>query len=231
MDLTRGRQARTFPAGSEGGRIVADPDTRPGLSCGPAVAACGPRRPGNSGAGAPRGGGAAVPPPAPPSLSPAEVATRRAWLLGEVLRRQAEIAHLSLLAAQIGHDGREVEAVAIRARRLAAALSPHTMAAAVLDQVAREAGLRAEDLTGDRRGPAEVSRARWVAMRLLRDRGMSLPTIGRAMRCDHSTVKHGLRRLEQERDREEAWTREAEAITTPWVFRSRRAVADAGVAA
>ena len=52
-----------------------------------------------------------------------------------------------------------------------------------------------QDILGHNRRP-HIVRARWQVMRELRDRGWSLTAIGDAMNRHHTTVLHGLRRLE-----------------------------------
>lgn len=63
----------------------------------------------------------------------------------------------------------------------------------VLQAVANRHRLTIDDIKGPSR-KAYICRARWDAMRLLRDRGLSLPSIGRMLNRDHTTVVHGLRR-------------------------------------
>lgn len=46
-------------------------------------------------------------------------------------------------------------------------------------------------LSSDRRRPYVC--ARWDAMAAMRDAGLSLPTIGRVFKRDHTSVMHGLR--------------------------------------
>lgn len=48
-------------------------------------------------------------------------------------------------------------------------------------------------LSGDRH--RAVSRARWLAMRIARDAGLSTAAIGRALAMDHTSVMYGLRRV------------------------------------
>lgn len=64
----------------------------------------------------------------------------------------------------------------------------------VVAVVARQHGFTAADLIGPSRVP-EVCIARWRAMRLMRDRGRSLVSIGRTFNRDHSSVIYGLARL------------------------------------
>lgn len=44
-----------------------------------------------------------------------------------------------------------------------------------------------------------VVRARWLAMKIARDCGLSIAGIGRALGMDHTTVMHGLRQIEAEK--------------------------------
>lgn len=60
-------------------------------------------------------------------------------------------------------------------------------------QVARKHGLSASDLVGPSRVRA-VCVARWKAMKVLRDKGRSLSSIGRVLNRNHATIAHGLRR-------------------------------------
>lgn len=60
-------------------------------------------------------------------------------------------------------------------------------------QVAAEHGLTKEDLTGRSRRPA-ICVARREAMRRLRAKQMSFPSIGRLFNRHHTTVLDGLRR-------------------------------------
>lgn len=60
-------------------------------------------------------------------------------------------------------------------------------------QIAREHGMTAADLIGPSR-LRRVCIVRWRAMRVLRDHGRSLSSIGRILNRDHTTVLHGLRR-------------------------------------
>lgn len=47
----------------------------------------------------------------------------------------------------------------------------------------------------------KLSRTRWRIAKAARIAGFSLPTIGRALNKDHTSVLHGLRRLEEEEGR------------------------------
>jgi len=64
---------------------------------------------------------------------------------------------------------------------------------AIILDVAERHGIDPSDLHGPSRLP-HLCRARWEAMQRLRDRGLSLPMIGRMLNRDHKTVLHGLRR-------------------------------------
>lgn len=66
-------------------------------------------------------------------------------------------------------------------------------ARAVYERIASLRGLKMDDLTSERRSHCLVE-ARWVIMRELRNKGASLPQIGRLMGLHHSTVLHGLKR-------------------------------------
>ena len=63
----------------------------------------------------------------------------------------------------------------------------------VLQTVAKCRRLTVDDLKGPSRR-AYIVRARWEAMRLLRERGLSLPAIGLMLNRHHTAVLHGLRR-------------------------------------
>lgn len=61
-------------------------------------------------------------------------------------------------------------------------------------QVAAEHGLSKSDITGPSRRP-DICAARWEAMRRLRAKSLSLPSIGRLLNRHHTTVLDGLRRI------------------------------------
>lgn len=65
----------------------------------------------------------------------------------------------------------------------------------VLEQVARESGVPVAELVGRSRARYVVW-ARHRAMARLRDEGWSLPAIGEVFGRDHTTVLHGIRRME-----------------------------------
>lgn len=56
--------------------------------------------------------------------------------------------------------------------------------------------LRPDELYLRRRFP-RIVKARWCAMALMRDEGMTLSEIGREFACDHTTVIHGVKRVQQ----------------------------------
>ena len=60
-----------------------------------------------------------------------------------------------------------------------------------IDMVARMTGVSKADILGRSRKP-HICRARWAAMRALKQRGLSASHIGRLMGRDHTTVLHGL---------------------------------------
>ncbi len=64
-----------------------------------------------------------------------------------------------------------------------------------LTRVADLHSITVEDITGDSRR-RECVQARHIAAYLLRGIGMSYPSIGRTLGCDHTTVMHGVRRVE-----------------------------------
>lgn len=57
-------------------------------------------------------------------------------------------------------------------------------------------GVPPHEITSKSRVRARA-RARWLAFKWLRDKGFSLPGIGAVAGVDHTTVIHGLRRLEE----------------------------------
>lgn len=63
----------------------------------------------------------------------------------------------------------------------------------VLPQIAAFYGLTPDDIRGASRLP-HIVRARWNVGLVLRDRGLSLPAIGRLVNRHHTAVLHGLRR-------------------------------------
>lgn len=63
----------------------------------------------------------------------------------------------------------------------------------VLQWVAARHGVTKDDLRGPSRKPHLV-RARWEAMAILREHGLSLPAIGLMFNRHHTAVLHGLRR-------------------------------------
>lgn len=64
----------------------------------------------------------------------------------------------------------------------------------VISKVARLHGLTASDLLGKNRS-RPVSQVRWRAMKALRERGLTHSAIGRLLKCDQSSVWHGLRKV------------------------------------
>lgn len=73
-----------------------------------------------------------------------------------------------------------------------------------LSKTERELVLTAQHQTGvawrsltEKRNHKHLVRARWQAFKVFRDAGYSLPEIGRVFGKDHTTVLHGLKRLEQ----------------------------------
>lgn len=88
-------------------------------------------------------------------------------------------------------------------------MTPRERTIAELREIASRHGVRLSDMLGPSRKPKHV-RARFAGYAVLRDRGMSLPRIGRVFCRDHSTVLHGLKSYprplttEQERGRTKA---------------------------
>lgn len=68
-------------------------------------------------------------------------------------------------------------------------------AQSIFAAVSRASEIRVDAISSRSRA-AELVRARWAVMKLMRDRGASLPVIGWRMHMDHSTILHGLRRFE-----------------------------------
>lgn len=123
---------------------------------------------------------------------------------GQISKAQAEtIGRLSSLGFRVGVVRSVVEAMMFLEDCGAfGAPDPLPLSAAaqtVRDAVSRasnETGITAAEIaSGDRR--REVLNARWLAMSYARAAGLSLPSIGRAMGLDHSTVAHGLARLQE----------------------------------
>lgn len=67
------------------------------------------------------------------------------------------------------------------------------MASDAIRTAADAANVPPAEVAGDSRRP-DIVRARWAAMADLRDRGLGLSEIGRALGMDHTTVRHGLTR-------------------------------------
>ena len=67
----------------------------------------------------------------------------------------------------------------------------------IIDLVARRYNLTASDLTGKRRTPQNVVKARHEAMYELREAGLSFPAIGKLLNRTHATVIYGVRRHRQ----------------------------------
>lgn len=63
----------------------------------------------------------------------------------------------------------------------------------IIEAVATLHGVSIDEILGASRLP-HICRARWTAMRELRDRRFSTPAIGALLNRDHTTVIHGLRR-------------------------------------
>lgn len=63
-------------------------------------------------------------------------------------------------------------------------------------RAAKVSGIPAGDIAGPCRKPY-VCFTRYVVMAALRDRGLSLPAIGRIVHRDHSTILYGLRQAEK----------------------------------
>lgn len=186
------RPRQTPPSASLGRGIVAPPADTPGLRDGAAGGRDGtPSRPGTSGAGAPRGAGAKAPAPAPLGADRAAALAAVGAMLDAVAvqlvaARQAAVAlsgyRLADRADDLRADLHDVRAM----------LWPGDVAAPVIAAVEAECGLPpGMVLSADKHQP--VVRARWLAIRALRDRGLSIPQIARAVGRDTTTVQHGLR--------------------------------------
>lgn len=122
-------------------------------------------------------------------------AIRSAYLALEPLDGDARTRALAFLGAKLEADKREAPA--------AERLKPNHPQQAIVDRVVKRVcdatGVStAQLLSGSRQ--AEVCQARFAAMVLLRDDGLSLPGIGRALGGrDHSTIFYGLKRAEEMR--------------------------------
>lgn len=76
-------------------------------------------------------------------------------------------------------------------------VAPRMSVRAIAAQVSEETGVPVAQIFGHRR-QAQIVRARWTVWQRARRQGLSLPQIGGATGHDHTTVLHGLRRLEEE---------------------------------
>jgi chromosomal replication initiation ATPase DnaA len=81
---------------------------------------------------------------------------------------------------------------------------PMPQARAIYERVADVFNLTVDKLTSDSRA-REIAHARYLVMRLLRDDGASLCTIGRLMDKHHTTVLHGLSEHERLLDDDPAY--------------------------
>lgn len=88
---------------------------------------------------------------------------------------------------------RSIEAEAQALRRV---LLPEALLDDVIETVARANGLTAAMIRSARRGKPVVA-ARWAVMAMAHRQGLSNSEIARALRCDHSSVAHGLARVAQ----------------------------------
>lgn len=61
----------------------------------------------------------------------------------------------------------------------------------VIAFVGKRIGATTDELLGHRRQPKLV-RGRWIVAAVLKERGLSYPTIGRALKRDHTTIMHGI---------------------------------------
>lgn len=77
------------------------------------------------------------------------------------------------------------------------------VADAIIDETCRLYTVERKTLLGPCRA-RQVARCRWIAMRAMRDEGMSLPLIGRYMHRDHSSVMYGLAVLARSEESVEA---------------------------
>lgn len=85
------------------------------------------------------------------------------------------------------------EATAIRAARAEALAYRDTMRA-IVREVAEVTGIPASEITSPLRGKGNTPRARWLAMAMARNRGLTLAQIGEALGRHHTSVLHGIRR-------------------------------------
>lgn len=117
---------------------------------------------------------------------------------------RAVLDHLGQAAVGLGeiartlHDGlalADARAVAAEVAALRMALRPETAVAGIVDQVAAQFGMDPARLLSARRDAVTV-RARWVVMRIARNRGLSLAQIGAALGMDHTSVMHGLAQVD-----------------------------------
>lgn len=64
----------------------------------------------------------------------------------------------------------------------------------VVERVCSEFGVTREELRGSGT-KRELVTARWIAMTMLRERGLSYHSVGRLINRDHSSIMHGVNRL------------------------------------
>ena len=77
-------------------------------------------------------------------------------------------------------------------------VTPRQFTMALIEMIAREHGVTMAELMGVSRRQ-KYCIARREIWRVLRDQGISLPRIGRMFNRDHTTILHGLRRIETTR--------------------------------
>lgn len=77
-------------------------------------------------------------------------------------------------------------------------VAPRMSVRAIAAQVSAETGVPVSHIYGRRRLP-HIVRARWAVWAKARAQGLSLTQIGHATGHDHTTVLHGLRRMEEAR--------------------------------
>lgn len=94
---------------------------------------------------------------------------------------------------------------------------PMSVAREIYEQVGDAMNIGFLDLTSESRA-THIARARYLIMRLLRNEGASLPTIGRLMSLHHCTVLNGLAEHERLLDDEPAY-----ALAALGVLQQRRA--------
>ena len=126
-----------------------------------------------------------------------ELADRIAAHISGNIRELQGLLNRLVIAREV-YPGRTMDDVARQALPELYSASPTRMSVAVvIEAVARAHDLRTADLTGTRRH-RNLTRPRHIAMYLARKYcGVSFPELGREFGKDHSTIQHGVGRVEE----------------------------------